>query len=57
MGDRAPWIGQVAVWRVRTAESDVDERVGAADAALHPDSDGREENGDDAEENVAAAHG
>ena len=40
----------------RTAEGNVDQTVGAADASLDPDGDGREEDGDEAEEDVAAAH-
>lgn len=40
-----------------TAEGDVDQTVRRADAPLHPHGDGWEENGDEAEEDVAAAHG
>lgn len=40
----------------RTAQSDVDKTVSAADAALYPNRKRREEDGDDAEEDIAAAH-
>jgi len=39
-----------------TAQRDVDQTVGGANAALHPHSDGWEEDGDDAEEDVASTH-
>ena len=39
-----------------TAKSDVDQTVGAADASLDPDRDGWEEDSDQAEKNIAAAH-
>lgn len=42
---------------VLTAEGDVDERVGGTDAPLDPHGDGGKEDGDEAEEDVAAAHG
>ena len=38
------------------AEEDVDETVGGADAGFDPDGDGGEEDGEHAEEDVAAAH-
>lgn len=40
----------------KTAEREVDQTVGRADSALHPHGDGWEEDGDDAEEDVASAH-
>lgn len=38
------------------AEEDVDEAVGGADAGFDPDGYGGEEDGEEAEEDVAAAH-
>jgi len=40
----------------RTAKRNVDQTVSRADASLHPDRKRREDDGDKAEENVAAAH-
>lgn len=55
--DRDDVPGVDETWEVgKTAERDVDQAVGGADAALHPDRDRWEEDGDDAEEDVAAAH-
>lgn len=39
-----------------TAERDVDQTICAADTALDPNCDGWEDDGDDAETDVAAAH-
>ena len=39
-----------------TAEGEVDERVGGAEAGFDPDGDGREEDGEEGEENVGGAH-
>lgn len=41
---------------VRTAKCNVDQTVCAANAPLDPYSERREENGDDAEEDVGSAH-
>ena len=54
-GDDVPGVeeaGDVA----EGAEEDVDEAVGGANARFDPDGDGREEDGEEAEEDVAAAH-
>ena len=54
-GDDIPGVeetGDVA----EGAEEDVDEAVGGADAGFDPDGDGGEEDGEEAEEDVAAAH-
>ena len=54
-GDDVPGVeeaGDVA----EGAEEDVDEGVGGADAGFDPDGDGGEEDGEEAEEDVAAAH-
>ena len=40
----------------KSAEKDVDETVGGADAGFDPDGDGRKEDGEKAEKDVAAAH-
>jgi hypothetical protein len=54
--DDVPGV-QEAGQEAEDSEADVDEGVGAADAALDPDGQGREENGEDAEEDVCVAHG
>ena len=54
-GDDVPGVeeaGDVA----ESAEEDVDEAVGGADARFDPDGDRGEEDGEEAEEDVAAAH-
>ena len=54
-GDDVPGVqeaGDVA----EGAEQDVDEAVRRADAGFDPDGDGGEEDGEEAEEDVAAAH-
>ena len=40
----------------QSAEEDIDEAVSGADTGFNPDGDGREEDGEKAEEYVAAAH-
>jgi len=40
----------------QTAQRDIDERVGGADAALDPNGDGGEEDGEEGEEEVGGAH-
>ena len=40
-----------------TAQGDVNQTVDGADASLHPHGEWREEDGEDTEEDVAAAHG
>ena len=55
-GDDVPGVeeaGNVA----KGTEEDVDEAVGGADAGFDPDCDWGEEDGEEAEEDVAAAHG
>jgi len=42
--------------KAQTAQRDVDERVGGADAALDPDGDGGEEDGEEGEADVGGAH-
>ena len=41
----------------KSAEEDVDEAVSSADTGFDPHGDGRKEDGEKAEEDVAAAHG
>ena len=41
----------------KSAEEDVDEAVSSADTGFDPYGDGRKEDGEKAEEDVAAAHG
>ena len=54
-GDDVPGVDET--WEVAEgAEEDVDEAVGGADAGFDPDGDGREEDGEEAEEDVATAH-
>ena len=40
----------------KSTEEDVDEAVSSADTGFDPDGDGRKEDGEKAEEDVAAAH-
>ncbi len=42
--------------KAQTAQRDVDERVGGADAALDPHCDGGEEDGEEGEADVGGAH-
>lgn len=54
-GDDVPGVkeaGDVA----EGAEEDVDEAVSGTDAGFDPDGDGREEDGEEAEKDIAAAH-
>ena len=54
-GDDVPGVDEA--WDVaESAEEDVDEAVSGTDAGFDPDGDGREEDGEEAEEDVTAAH-
>ena len=54
-GDDVPGVEE-AGYVAEGAEEDVDEGVGGADAGFDPYGDGGEEDGEEAEEDVAAAH-
>lgn len=54
-GDDIPGVKEA--WNVAEgAEENVDEAVSCADAGFDPDGDGGKEDGEEAEEDVAAAH-
>ena len=54
--DNVPGVDQ-ARNKSQAAEEDIDERIGGAQAALHPDCNWWEDDGQEAEEDVAARHG
>lgn len=55
-GDDVPCVQETGD-EAQAAEEDVDEGVGGAQAAFDPDGDRGEDDGEDAEEDVAAGHG